>query len=136
MGALLLCLGLAIVFTVIAVRFADEYDFREMIGFVSSLLAGLAYLVLLIMVILAIGANFGIKGQIAANQQLYNSLVYQLDNDLYDNDNDVGKKELYEKITNWNTDLARGKIMQHDPWLGIFYPNIYDNFDLIQFPET
>lgn len=54
---------------------------------------------------------------------------------MYDNDNDIGKLELYEKVTEWNTDLARGKVLQHDPWIGVFYPNIYDNVDFIELPR-
>ena len=40
----------------------------------------------------------------AKKQQRYNSLVYQLENNLYDNDNDLGKKELYNEVREWNED--------------------------------
>lgn len=76
-----------------------------------------------------------VKGDIAASQQLYDSLVYQLENNLYDNDNDIGKRELYDKVTEWNTDLARGQAMQHDFWFGIFYADIYDGFEFIELPQ-
>lgn len=39
--------------------------------------------------------NAGARGSIGAYKERYESLMYQLENNLYDNDNDLGKKELY-----------------------------------------
>ena len=76
--------------------------------------------------------NVHAKGFVEACKQRYNSLVYQLENNLYDNDNDLGKKELYDQIQDWNEDLAKGKALQNDFWLGAFYPDVYDQFDFIE----
>lgn len=65
-------------------------------------------------------------------QVTYESLTYQLENDLYDNDNDFGKKELYDQITKYNQDVFTGKRMQRNFWSGVFTPNIYDNLELIE----
>lgn len=123
---ILLCLALTTILF-IACKWFDS-DFCGAAGCVGIV-------VLAVMVILACTTNLTAKGFLASNQQLYNSLVYQLDNNLYDNDNDVGKQELYEKITEWNCDLARGKVLQHDLWIGIFYANIYDDFNFIELKE-
>lgn len=107
-------------------------DAADAFAFFGSL-SGIAGLIVFgAMVIIAIVANIGIKGQIAENEKRYESLVYQLENNLYDNDNDIGKKELYNQIQEWNEDLANGKALQHDIWVGIFYPNIYDHFEFIE----
>lgn len=136
MLVIIITLVLSILLTILAIMFMDEYDFRESLGILCAAVATLGYIVFGIMVIFAIATNVGTKGDIAANQQLYDSLVYQLENGMYDNDNDIGKLELYEKVTEWNTDLARGKVLQHDLWIGVFYPNIYDNFDFIELPKS
>lgn len=59
-------------------------------------------------------------------------LVYQLDTNMYDNDNDLGKKELMDDIREWNSDIAYRKSAQDNFWTGIFIPNIYDQVDLIK----
>ena len=47
-------------------------------------------------------------------------------------DANVAKYELVSQIEYWNTDLAYRKTIQRDFWLGIYYPNIYDQFEFIK----
>lgn len=106
------------------VKFCDTDTFCFMIATAGIILA--------VEIIIAIIQNVGAAGKIAANEQRYESLVYQLENNLYDNYNDIGKKELYNQIQNWNEDLATGKAMQHDIWIGVFWADIYDHFEFIE----
>lgn len=73
-----------------------------------------------------------IEAKIAENNKKYESLVYQLENNLYDNDNDLGKKELYNEIREWNEDLAYYQNIQDNFWVGIFYPDVFDQFEFIE----
>lgn len=57
--------------------------------------------------------------------------MYQYENNMYDNDDDIGKKQLMNQIQHWNEDLAFGKEMQRDFWIGIFIPNVFDQFQHI-----
>ena len=84
------------------------------------------------MLIDILSSNIGVDGIKAQIQQRYESLTYQLNNNLYDNDNDIGKKELFTEIRNYNESIAYNKEVQDDFWIGIFYPNIYDEFELIK----
>lgn len=77
----------------------------------------------------------GIDGYVVKNQVRYDSLMYQYENCLYDNDNDVGKKELMSEIQSWNEDLAWYKANQRNLWIGIYIPNVYDQFDFIELHE-
>lgn len=107
----------------------DEYDWKNL---VLSILGCFFAAVFVVLAIIAIVTNIFAKGKIESNKQRYNSLVYQLENDIYENDNDLGKKELYDQIQDWNEDLARGKALQHDIWVGAFYSDIYDEFNFIE----
>lgn len=99
---------------------------------VGMLTISIACLVLVFEIVTMLVANMGVSGKIASYEQRYESLVFQLENNLYDNDNDLGKKELYNQIQSWNENLASGKAMQDDIWLGVFWPDIYDDFEFIE----
>ena len=119
-----------VVFTVLSIVFFDSLDFEwvSMLSTIISVIAGIAFVVMLIVVIVN---NVGVEASIEANKQRYESLIYQAENNLYENDNDLGKKELVNQIQEWNEDLARGKALHDDFWVGIFYADIYDEFNFI-----
>lgn len=86
--------------------------------------------------IIIIDSNATLDAKIAEQEQIRSSLVYQLENDIYENDNDLGKKNLYDQIQNYNSNLAYYKGVQDDFWLGIFYPDIYDQFEFIEYSKS
>lgn len=115
---------------VLAIAFDCSYDYGwvGVISMAASYISGIAVLFMLI----AIGiCNVCVEPEIEANKQRYDSLVYQAEARLYENDNDVGKKDLANQIQEWNEDLARYKALQHDFWVGIFIPDTYDEFEFI-----
>ena len=130
---MLFILALAIlVFGVIACIIGDRFwklDWLDTPGLISILIGGLASI---IMVIVLCCGHIGVDGYIAQNQARYESLVYQYENDIYDNDNDIGKRDLMEDIQKWNEDLAWHKENQDNFWIGIFIPNVFDQFDFIE----
>lgn len=95
----------------------------------------LAIICVVVSLVIIVPTYICTDSNIAANKQRYEMLTYQLENNLYDNDNDVGKKELYREIQDWNEDLARYKTLEKDFWIGIYYPNVFDQFEYIELPK-
>lgn len=94
-----------------------------------SVLAGAATM---ISIMLLIYNQTGVNGRIEKYNARYDALVYQYENDIYENDNDLGKRDLMEDIQAWNEDLAWHKENQDDLWIGLYIPNIYDQFEFIE----
>ena len=95
-------------------------------------IAIIGFIVAIIMLIAIIVENTNVDAYVAENQMRYEMLVYQYENDIYDNDNDLGKRDLMEDIQEWNEDLAYYREAQDDFWVGIFHPNVYDQFEFIE----
>ena len=111
----------------------DSYnDVLNLIGIFCGVLAVIAAVIFIIFSFYAICRNVGVSGEVASMTERYESLKYQAENNLYDNDNDIGKKELVSEIQSWNEDLAEGKTLCKNLWVGIFYPKVlYQNFEPI-----
>ena len=108
-----------------------EHDF-EISCIISGVISGLAAIALLIEIIVLAVNYIEVDGYVQRMNTRHDMLVYQYENDIYDNDNDLGKRELIEDIQNWNEDLASRKENQDDVWIGIFIPDIYDQFEFIE----
>lgn len=120
--SVVVCLGLAVY---LEKRFCDYSGPFLVIAIVG-------FIVAIIMLMVIILENTNVDAYIAENQMRYDMLVYQYENDIYDNDNDLGKRDLMEDIQEWNEDLAYYREAQDDFWVGIFHPNVYDQFEFIE----
>lgn len=98
----------------------------EVISVVSGLVA------LIMTVAICIG-NFGAEADAAKYKERYDSLVYQYENEIYCDDNVV--YDLLADIREYNEDIAYYQEIQDDFWIGVFYPNVYDQFELIELDE-
>lgn len=117
---------------IVAVGFTAWTIYDEWVEFLPLFMSGASIVAAVISVIVLISCHIGIDGAIASNEVRYETLVYQYENDIYDNDNDLGKRELMKDIQDWNEDLARYQATQDDFWIGIYIPNIYDQFEYIE----
>lgn len=120
--SIVVCLGLAVY---LEKRFSDYSGPFHVIAIIG-------FIVAIIMLIVIVVENTNVDAYVAENQMRYEMLVYQYENDIYDNDNDLGKRDLMEDIQEWNEDLAYYREAQDDFWVGIFHPNVYDQFEFIE----
>ena len=121
---------------VIFIISSNKYDgVWDAISVISLVFAIIAFASSTVLGGISIVARAGADAYLASMQEKRSALVYQLENDLYDNDNDLGKKELYSEITEYNCDVAKGKTMRNNIWLYNLYADVYDELELIEFPE-
>lgn len=84
---------------------------------------------LIIMFILHIGASANIK----ETKEEYKNLCWQVNKVKYDYRISLGEQRILEQVKEWNEDLAYNQNIQKDFWLGCYFPNIYDQFEFIEY---
>ena len=77
-----------------------------------------------------------IQNQCAASQivkynETYKALIYKVENTNCRDEFGLLNKEIVDEVQEWNEDIAYSRELQDNFWVGVFYPNIYDNFELI-----
>lgn len=108
-----------------------------LLGVISLTLSLVIGICLITLSYSAIAENVEANGILASKQSEYYSLVYQIENDFYNNDNDIGKKALYDQIQDWNCEVAKGQNLMDNIWVGCLYPNkIYENLQLIDLSSS
>ena len=110
----------------------DKWD-AEGLGIASIIISLFAGLALVVCGIISICIHSSADATAAEYNVERRSLVYQLENNLYDNDNDLGKKELYDQITEYNKNIVSGRELHYKFLTECFYPDIYDDLELIEF---
>lgn len=124
--------ALVISIIVIAIKNKISYDYH-IIADVSEVISIVLSVVILFMTVAICIGNFGADAKAAKYKERYESLVYQYENEIYCDDNVV--YDLLTDIREYNEDLTYYQEIQDDFWIGIFYPNIFDQFELIELDE-
>ena len=83
------------------------------------------------MIIVICFSYCGSSTYIAEDQATYDSLIFKLENTDCRDELGLLNKEIIDEVQAWNEILSYHKTIQRDFWLGIFYPNMYDEFKLI-----
>jgi len=129
----MLILIMLIVVTVLFVVFAYVADDRghDAVCFILIIASIAAFVFTLVFGTDAIASRISIEADTLALEQTYKDLNYQVENGMYDNENEVGKKQLADQVMEWNSDLAKNKALHHSVWVSAMYPIDYDKFDFI-----
>lgn len=100
------------------------------IGALATTMSGVLAVVISLFII--IGNNICADAFVDRMHVRYDTLVYQYENDIYDNDNDLGMRELMVNIQDWNEDLSYRQSLQDNIWLDIYDVDVYDQFKPIE----
>ena len=113
----------------IIVKKSDEFSIWNLLGILILVIAAVGFLACII----AHGVIFlSADGTAAALQARYDTLMYQVEHHLYEDEvMSVSMRDFMKEITEWNTELATNQALQNNIWVSIFYPNIYNNFNFI-----
>ena len=78
-----------------------------------------------------IGYHTNAEPYIAQTNERYEALCYKLETENARDEFGLLNKEIIDEIQEWNEEIAKYQSLQDNFWLGIYYPNIYDQFEKI-----
>lgn len=102
------------------------------IGLLVSVISGI---IAAIMLFAIIGAHCTADAQVDLWREQYKALTYKLESGACRDDFGLMNKEIIDEIQRWNEDVAYNKRIQRDFWIGIFYPNVFDEFETIDYEK-
>lgn len=105
-------------------------DKIALIGGVTSFISSI---VILVMLICIIGSHTSVEVNLEKNRETYNALMYKMKSTTCRDEFGFLGKEIIDEVQNWNEDIRYYKAAQDDFWVGIFHPNIYDEFETIDY---
>lgn len=107
-------------------------DALEAAGVIMTTLGGFAVCIALIAVIVI---NVNPTGKKMAMDAKRETLMYQLENETYKNDNNLGTTDLFSSIATYNGKVLAGRRGRHNLWISWFYAPYWDEVELINLED-
>lgn len=122
--------AIAIMLFVIAYLVRDDFDCD--VAFMLRCIAGTLTFLVVLAAIPTFVVNQCADSSTASYRVQYETLVYQLENGAYENMVEYSRKDLMNDICDYNSHVESGRILSKNPWIGVYYPEDWDNLPLIQ----
>ena len=102
----------------------------ESLGELITTLSGLAVIISLFLII---GEYTTMDSYLEKNREQYKAITYKIESDACRDEFGLLNKEVIDEIQEWNKDIIFYQNMQDNFWLGIYYPNVFDEFETIDY---
>lgn len=107
-------------------------DTIESSGWVTIAVSG----IIMITMIIVFAYNYiGVNAQVEKNKEQYNAITYKVESGACRDEFGLLNKEVIDEIQDWNENITYYKNFQKDFWVGIFVPNVYDQFETIDYTK-
>lgn len=110
----------------------QNYDIIKYSGWVTAVVSGI---IMAIMIIVFACDYIGVNAQVEKNKEQYNAITYKVESGACRDEFGLLNKEVIDEIQDWNENITYYKNLQKDFWVGIFVPNVYDQFETIDYTK-
>lgn len=109
------------------------YRHDEDIGFAGWIISVISGFVALIMLIFIIISHTNVEAKLEKNREIYDAITYKMESTTCRDEFGFLSKEVIDEVQEWNKDVRYYQSAQDDFWVGIFYPNVFDQFETIDY---
>ena len=98
-----------------------------------SILAIICLGISLFMLVPIAMSHLGSDAEAALLNETHTALVYKMESTTCRDEFGFLSKDVIDDVQEWNETIRKNQALQDDFWIGIFVPNIYDEFQLIDY---
>ena len=107
-----------------------EFEFLGDFGYFISIISGLAVIISLFIII---GEYTTMDSYLEKTREQYKAITYKIESNSCRDEFGLLNKEVIDEIQEWNKDVRFYQNIQDNFWLGIYYPNVFDEFETIDY---
>jgi hypothetical protein len=97
----------------------------------GSTITVISFSAAMLMMVAIISNNLKADAKKEELREQYSAIMYKVENGR--DELGIKDKEILDDIEQWNTSIKHYKTLQSNVWIGIFVPDIYDEFDTIDY---
>ena len=109
----------------------NDDDISSTGGFITFI----SVIALIVMFILSCIYYSDARATVSQLSQKYNALIYKATEKDFRDDFGILNKSIIDEVQQWNEELAYNQALQYNFWVGNLIPNIYDQFEFIEYKE-
>lgn len=118
-----------IILFVVGIVLLKVFEFEFLVELVTTL-SGLAIIISLFLII---GEYTTIDSYLEKSREQYKAITYKIESDACRDEFGFLNKEVIDEIQEWNKDVIFYQNIQDNFWLGIYYPNVFNEFKTIDY---
>ena len=118
-----------IILFVVGIILYKVFEF-EILGELVAAISGFAVFISLFLII---GQYTTMDSCLEKTREQYKAITYKIESDSCRDEFGLLNKEVIDEIQEWNKDVRFYQNIQDNFWLGIYYPNVFDEFGTIDY---
>ena len=107
-------------------------DTLKFIGGITTFISGF---IMVIMITILCCMYIGIDARVEQSKETFDAITYKVESGACRDEFGLLNKEVIDEIQSWNESIIYNQKMQNDFWVGVFYPNVYDQFETIDYEK-
>ena len=111
------------------------YDNDDILRFIGGITTFISGFVMIIMITILCCMYIGIDARVEQSKETFDAITYKVESGACRDEFGLLNKEVIDEIQSWNESIIYNQKMQNDFWVGVFYPNVYDQFETIDYEK-
>ena len=111
------------------------YDNDEILKLIGGIITFISGFVIAIMLVVLPCMYIGIDARVEQLKENYKAITYKVESGACRDEFGLLNKEVIDEIQSWNKSVIYNQKMQNDCWVGIFYPDVFDEFETIDYEK-